>query len=146
MSQERVEPGSEDLSAKVEGAERRLREAADSASAAEERAAAEIQALEADFEKERLRAAEQLEELRLGHDEALSREREAKERAIAAAESRLAEIEAQVEAAEQRVEAAERRAADAEGAIVDASARARETAAAWLRGQVKAIRREAGRR
>jgi chromosome segregation ATPase len=146
MSEERVEPGSEGLSAKVESAERRLREAADSASAAEQRATAEIRALEADLEQERLRAAERIEELRRGHDEELSRERAAKESAIAAAEGRLAEIETQIEAAEQRVEAAERRATEAEGAIADAGARAREAAAAWLRGQVEAIRREAGRR
>jgi chromosome segregation ATPase len=146
MSEERVEPGGEGFSAKIESAERRLREAADSAAAAEERAAAEIRALEADLEQERLRAAERLEELRRGHDEELRREREGKEDAIAAAEARLAEIERLAEAAEGRIEAAERRAAEAEGAIADTGARAREAAAAWLRGQVEAIRREAGRR
>lgn len=146
MSEERVEPGSEGLSAKIEDAERRLRQAADSAAAAEEEAGTEIRALEADLEGERLRAAQQLEELRREQEEALRREREAKESAIAAAEARLAEIERQVEAAERQVEAAERRAADAEGATADADVRVREAAAAWLRGQVEAIRREAGRR
>ena len=41
---------------------------------------------------------------------------------------------------------AETRAAAAEGSIADERARAREAAAAWLRGQVEAIRREAGQR
>ncbi len=124
MSEERVEPEGEGFSAKVESAERRLREAADSAAAAEERAVAEVRALEADLEKER----------------------QEKEQAIVAAEARLAEIERQAEAAERRVEEAARRAAEAEGAIGDAGARAREAAAAWLREQVESIRREAGRR
>jgi hypothetical protein len=56
----------------------------------------------------------------------------------------LAEIEAQAETTEQRITDAEKRAAVAEGAIDDERARAREAAAAWLRGQVEAIRREAG--
>ena len=146
MSEEKGESGTEGLGAEAEEAERRLQEAAASASAAEQRATAEIRALEADLEKQRLRGAEALEALRLSHDEELRGERGAKERAIAAAESRLSEIEAHAEAAEKRVKAAERRAADAEGAIADAEPRAREAAAAWLRGQIKAIRREAGRR
>jgi colicin import membrane protein len=137
---------SEDLSAQVEMAKKRLEEAAAAASTAEKRVGAEIEALETDLEKERARAREALEELRAAHAEELRREREAKEGAIAAAESRLGEIESQVEAAEQRVKAAERRADEAEGAVGDERARAREAAAAWLRGQVKAIRREAGRR
>jgi chromosome segregation ATPase len=114
----------EDLSAQVEMAKRRLEEAVAAASAAEKRTAAEIRALEVDLEKER----------------------EAKEQAIAAAQNRLSEIEAHAEAAEKRIGEGERRAAEAEGAIADSEARAREAAAAWLRGQVEAIRREAGPR
>lgn len=156
MSEERSERGEDGLSAKVESAQRRLREASESAAAAEQRAGAEIRALEARLEKERLGAAERTEALRREHEDDLRREREAKERAIAAAEGRLAEIEAQMEAAEQRIEeqrktseqrieAAERRAAEAERVVADADARAREAAAAWLRGRVEAIRREAGK-
>lgn len=143
MSEETRDPGSEDIGAQVEAAERRLREAVDSAAAAEERATAEIVALEADLEKERQKAAEGLERLRRQHGEELARERAARDKAIAAAESRLAEIETQAEAAEKRVREAERRAAAAEGANADVEARAREAAASWLRGQVEAIRREA---
>jgi chromosome segregation ATPase len=134
----------QDTSPSVDAAESKLQQAADSAKAAEERATAEIRGLEADLEKERLRAAEQLKELRGEHEEELERERSAKERAIAAAESRLAEIEAQAEAAERRVEAAESQAAGVQAKVAEADARARESAAAWLRGQVEAIRREAG--
>jgi chromosome segregation ATPase len=134
----------EDLGAQVEMAKQRLEEAMAAASAAEKRTAAEIRALEADLENERLRAVEAVEELKSGHAEELHRERQAKEEAIAAAQSRLAEIEEHAETAEKRIEEAERRAAEAEGAITDAAARAREQAAAWLRGQVEAIRREAG--
>ncbi len=68
------------------------------------------------------------------------------ERAIAAAEDRLTEIEAQTDAAEKRVAEAERRAEAAESALPGAEARARESAAAWLRGQIDSIRREAERR
>lgn len=139
-------PDSEDLGTQVEAAERRLREAVESAAAAEERATAEIRALEADLERERQVGAEAVEELRRQHAAELQRERDARDRAIAAAESRLAEIEAQTEAAERRVEEAERRAAAAENGNADAEARAREAAAAWLRGQIEALRREAGRR
>jgi hypothetical protein len=106
--------------------------------------AAEIEALETDLEKERARASEALEALRLAHAEELRREREAKDRVVTEAEGRLAEIEAQAEAAEKRIEEAEERAAAAEGAIDDERARAREAAAAWLRDQIKTIRREAG--
>ena len=143
MSDGTDDSGSGDLGAQIEAAERRLRDATESAAAAEERAVAEIRALEADLEKERQRSAAELEELRRNHAEQLEGEREARERAIAAADARLAEIETQAEAAEQRVAAAERRAAESEGANTDAEARARESAAAWLRGQVEAIRREA---
>jgi chromosome segregation ATPase len=136
----------QDTGQPIEAAERELQQAADSAKAAEQRATAEIRALEADLERERLQAAERLKELRGKHEEELERERSAKERAIAAAESRLAEIEDQAEAAERRVEEAEGRAADVRGTVADADARVRESAAAWLRGQVEAIRREAGRR
>jgi colicin import membrane protein len=146
MSEEKRDPGSEDLGAQVGVAERRLREAAESAAAAEERAIAEIQALEADLEKERQTGAEELERLRRAQAEELARERDARERAIAAAESRLAEIEAQAEAAEKRVAEAERRAAAAEGTNADVETRAREAAAGWLRGQIDAIRREAASR
>lgn len=127
-------------------AKKRLEEAAAAASTAERRVAAEIEALETDLEKERARASRALEELRAAHAEELRREREAKDRVIAEAEGRLSEIEAQAEAAEKRIEEAEKRATEAEGAIGDERSRARESAAAWLRGQVEAIRREAGRR
>jgi hypothetical protein len=136
----------DDLSAQVEMAKRRLEEAAAAASTAEKRVAAEIEALETDLEQERARASEALEALRAAHAEELKREREAKDRIVAEAESRLAEIEKQAETAEQRIADAEKRAAEAEGAIADERTRAREAAAAWLRGQVEAIRREAGRR
>jgi len=136
----------EDLSAQVELAKKRLEEAAAAASQAEKRVAAEIEALETDLEKERARASDALEALRAAHAEELKREREAKDRVVAEAEGRLAEIEAQAGEAERRIEAAERRAAEAEGTIADGQARARESAAAWLRGQVEAIRREAGKR
>lgn len=146
MSDAAAKPGSEDLGAQVEMAKRRLEEAMAAAGAAEKRTAAEIRALEANVEKERLRTAEAVEELKTGHADELRREREAKEEAIAAAQSRLSEIEAHAETAEKRIEEAERRAAEAEATNAEAEARAREAAAAWLRGQVEAIRREAGRR
>lgn len=146
VSEEPNQPRGDDLGAQVEMAKRRLEEAAAAASTAERRVAAEIEALESDLEKEKAKASQALEELRAAHAEELRREREAKERVLAEAEGRLAEIEAQTEAAEKRIEAAERRAAAAEGAIEDERARAREAAAAWLRGQVEAIRREAGQR
>jgi len=124
MSGATDDPSKEGLGAKVEAAERRLREAAEAATAAEERATAEIRALEED----------------------LDRERKARERAIAAAEVRLAELEAQAEAAVKRVAGAERRAAASEATGADSEARARESAAAWLRGQIESIRREAAGR
>jgi chromosome segregation ATPase len=136
----------EELSAQVEMAKKRLEEAAAAASTAERRVAAEIEALETNLEKERAQASQALEELRSAHTEELRREREAKDRVIAEAEARLGEIEAQTEEAERRIEAAEKRAAEAEAAIEDERARAREAAAAWLRGQIEAIRREAGPR
>ena len=126
-------------------AKKRLEEAAAAASTAEKRVAAEIEALETDLEKERARASEALEALRLAHAEELRREREAKDKVVAEAEGRLAEIETQAEAAEKQIEAAEKRAAAAERSIDDERARAREAAAAWLRDQIEAIRREAGR-
>lgn len=146
MNEEGRDPGKEDLGAQVEAAERRLREAAETAAAAEERATAEIGALEADLERERQGRAQELESLRREHAEELKRERTAKDQAIAAAESRLAEIEAQAEAAERRVGEAQRQAATAEGSNADAETRAREAAAAWLREQIEAIRREAAGR
>ena len=146
MSDATGKPSGEDLSAQVEMAKKRLEEAAAAASTAEKRVATEIAALETDLEQERARASEALEELRLAHAEELKREREAKERVVAEAEGRLAEIEAQTSEAEKRIEAAEKRAAEAESAVTEERARAREAAAAWLRGQVEEIRREAGRR
>lgn len=143
MSEPSGQTGSGDLSAQVEMAKKRLEEAAAAASVAERRVAAEIEALETDLEKERARASEALEELKAAHAEELKREREAKDRVVAEAEGRLAEIETQAGAAERRIEEAEKRAAAAEGAIEDERARAREAAAAWLRDQVEAIRREA---
>lgn len=146
MSEEKREPSSENPSAQVEAAERRLNEAVAAATAAEKRATAEIRALEVDLEKERQVSAEALEGLRREHAEELERERAAKDQAIAAAESRLAEIEAQTEAAEKRVEEAQRQAASAEGTSAEVETRAREAAAAWLRSQIEAIRREAAGR
>jgi chromosome segregation ATPase len=142
-SAESGRPSSESLGDQVSEAERKLQAAAAVASEAERRALAEIKALEADLERERAERDEILEKQRLAHEEELQREREAKQEAITAAEDRLGEIEAQVEAAEQRVEAAESRAAAVEGSIDDERARAREGAAAWLREQLEAIRREA---
>jgi chromosome segregation ATPase len=138
-----AESGSEAFSARIEAAQQRLREAAESADSAEKRATAEIRALEADLETAKLRGAEALEELRETHERELRAERDSKERAIAAAEERLSEIEAQAESAEKRVEAAERRVSEAEDKIADSEAKARSAAASWLRGQVDAIRREA---
>jgi bacterioferritin (cytochrome b1) len=135
-------PG-ESLSAQIEEAERRLKAAADVATAAERRAAAEIEALEADLERERAGTEQVREKLRLAHEEELQREREGKTRAIAAAEDRLSDIEAQAEAAEKRVGEAERRTEQAEREVADEKARAREGAAAWLRQQLDSIRREA---
>ena len=135
--------GGESLRAQIEEAERKLKAATDVASTAERRAIAEIEALEADLERERANAEQAREKLRLGHEEELQREREAKERAIAAAENRLSEIEAQAEAAEKRVGEAERRAEQAERSVADEKARAREGAATWLREQLDSIRREA---
>jgi hypothetical protein len=146
MGDPTTQPSGEDLSAQVEMAKKRLEEAAAAASTAERRVAAEIEALETDLEKERARATDALEELRAAHAEELSQEREAKDRVVAEAEGRLAEIEAQTADAEKRIESAEKRAAEAEKAIDDERAGAREAAAAWLRGQVDAIRREAGKR
>lgn len=143
MSAERGDRSGEPLNARVEEAERRLQAAADVAAEAERHAEAEIQALEADLESQRAVADEALQKLRLSHEEELQRERDAKERAIATAEERLNEIEAQTEAAERRIEAAEHRAEAAEAAVADEKARAREAAAAWLREQLDALRREA---
>ena len=91
------------------------------AAEAEKRAEEEVQALEADLE----------------------RERKEKEQALAGAEERLGEIESQVEEAERRVDTAELRAAAAEESVADELARARESAASWLQSQLDAIRREA---
>lgn len=146
MSEEKRDSPQEALGQQVEVAERRLREAVEAAAAAEQRASAEIEALEADLEKERQGNAEALEDLRRRHAAELAGEREAKEAAIAAAERRLAEIEQQAEAAEQRIEEARRQAGDVAGTGADVEARAREAAAAWLRGQIEALRREAAGR
>src|SRR3954451_9090977 len=125
-----TESGGDALSVRIEEAQSRLRDAAESAETAEKRATAEIRALEADLEKEKLHTAEALEQLRERHEQDLKHERESKERAIAAAEERLTEIEAHAEAAEERVKAAERRASESEAKIADAEAGAREAAAA----------------
>jgi chromosome segregation ATPase len=132
-----------DVEGRIEEAERRLIAAAEVAGRAEQRAIAEIKALEADLERARADTDAKLEQLRLEHEEELQRERQAKDEAIAAAEERLTEIEAQVEASEARIEAAERRAGAAEAAIADERARARDGAAAWLREQLESVRREA---
>jgi colicin import membrane protein len=139
-------PRGEGLREQIEKAERRLTAAVEAAGEAERRAIAEIQALEADLERERAESNRALEALKLSHEEALQREREAKERAIAAAEKRLGEIEAEAEAAEERIAAAERRAAESERLVADEQARAREGAAAWLQQQIETIRREAASR
>jgi chromosome segregation ATPase len=146
MTDERPDSGNDTLNVRIEEAQRRLNDAAESADTAEKRATAEIRALEADLEKEKLNTAEALESVRASFQEDLKREREAKEQAIAAAEERLGEIEAHAEAAERRVKDAERRAGEAEGRIADAEAEAREAAATWLREQVQTIRREAAGR
>jgi len=140
------EARTETLGAQVAEAERKLKAAAEVASAAERRAIAEIEALEADLERERAEAEKVRQQLGLAHEEELQRERTAKQEAIAAAEQRLGEIEAQTEAAEKRIEEAERRAELAERSVSDEKARAREGAAAWLREQLDSIRREAGKR
>ena len=59
---------SESLSAQIEEAERKLRAAADVATAAERRATAEIEALEADLERERAGAEQARAQLRLAHE------------------------------------------------------------------------------
>ena len=64
MSQPEGQASGEELSAQVEMAKKRLEEAAAAASVAENRVAAEIEALETDLEKERARASEALEELK----------------------------------------------------------------------------------
>ena len=136
-------PGGEALGAQIEAAERKLKDAAEVAAAAERRALAEIEALEADLERERAGTDQVREQLKLAHEQELEREREAKQRAIAAAEERLGEIERQAETAERRIEEAERRAEEAEREVADEKARAREGAASWLRQQLDSIRREA---
>jgi colicin import membrane protein len=143
VSEEPGKMSAQELGAQIEAAERKLVAAADVAAAAERRATAEIEALEANLEEERTHSAKALEGLRSRHQEELQRERDAKAEAIAAAEERLAEIETQAELAEKRVEEAERRAEEAAGSTSESAAEAREAAAAWLRGQVEAIRREA---
>ncbi len=147
MSADRADDSGVDApGARIEEAERRLQKAADSAESAEKRATAEIRALEADLEQEKLKAAEALESVRESFRRDLERESEAREKSIAAAEQRLAEIESQAEAAERRVAEAERRASAAEERIAEERARAREAAASWLREQVASIRREAAGR
>ena len=138
-----AESGAGADSTRIAEAQVRLREAAESAEAAEKRATAEIRALENDLESAKLHGAEALEELRKSHEQELQAEREAKQRAIAAAEERLEEIETAAGDAEKRVEAAERRAKEVEDRIADGEAKAREAAASWLRDQVDSIRREA---
>ena len=115
-------PGS-GLEARIEEAKKRLQAAASTATEAERRLEAEIRALEADLEQAGAAAERELKAQQLAHEEELQREREAKERAIAAAEERAARSEREVE---------------------DERVRARESAAAWLRGQLDALRREGG--
>ncbi|MBA3867440.1 MAG: hypothetical protein H0X42_14045 [Solirubrobacterales bacterium] len=146
MSAETSEPAGAASKPQIEEAERRLQAAADLATKAEQRAEAEIKALEADLERARADGDAEIAKLRLAHEEALEREREAKRQAIAAAEERLGEIEAQADAAEERIATAERRAAESERMVAEEMARAREAAAAWLRGQIDSIRREAEKR
>jgi dTMP kinase len=143
MSAETGGPGSESLDTQVRKAEGRLKAAAQVAGEAERRAEAEIKALEADLERQRAEADEALQKQKLKHEQELQTEREARERAIATAEERLAEIEAQADAAEARIAAAVDRAALAERAVEDERARARESAAAWLREQLDSLRRGA---
>ena len=95
------ETGSDALSLRIEEAQNRLRGSCRSAETAEKRATAEIRALEADLEKEKLNTAEALEQLRESHEQDLRTEREAKERAIAAAEERSARSRPTPEAAEE---------------------------------------------
>lgn len=146
MSADAGKPGEAGGEARVEEAERRLEAAAKAAGEAEQRAGAEIEALEADLERQRAKADEALQTLKLKHEEELQEEREARQRAIATAEQRLSEIEAEAEAAEKRIAAAERRASEAEASVADEKARAREAAANWLREQLDGLRREAERR
>ncbi len=135
--------GGGSFNAQVEAAEKRLEQAARLASEAEHRAEAEIRALEADLEKARAEAQRDLEQVRLAHEEELQQMREAKERALATAEERLGEVETAADAAEERIAAAEQRAERAEREVADEQARARGAAAAWVRGQIETIRREA---
>ena len=128
--------------ARIGDAERTLAAAAGAAAAAEQRAEAEIRALETDLERWRTESDRVRKELELRHEEELAEERAAKERAIAAAEERLGEIETHTDAAEERIAAAERRAEAAEKAVAVESARAREGAATWLRERIDQIRRE----
>ena len=146
MSTDSGGTGNGGVEQRIAEAEQRLLAAAEVASRAERRAVAEIEALEADLERVRSEADAERERLTLAHEEALQHEREAREEAIATAERRLTEIEAQAEAAEERMREAERRAATAEDSVADERARARDGAAAWLREQLDALRREADRR
>src|ERR1700755_130358 len=88
----------DEVSARIGEAERTLAAAAEAAATAEQRAEAEIRALEADIERWRTEPDRVRKELELRHEEELAAERQAKERAIAAAEERLEEIEAQTDA------------------------------------------------
>ncbi len=102
--------GVADLTADVEAAERRMREAEEGARrGAEEHAAAEIVALEKDLEREQQRAAAALEQL---------------QRQIQETEERLGQADSERDRG---------------------AAEARSAAAAWLRGQARAMRREAER-
>ena len=137
--------GSESLSAQVEVAKRKLRGGGGRRHRGGAPVAAEIEALEADLERERAEAEAPRGAARRPRGGAAARARGegAGDRRRRGAPG---EIEAQTEAAEKRIEEAEKRAAEAERAIADERARAREGAAAWLREQLDAIRREAERR
>jgi len=144
MSDEHSGRAADGMGARIGEAERTLAAAAEAAATAEARAEAEIRALEADLERWRTESDRVRKELELRHEEELTEERAAKERAIAAAEERLTEIEDHTDAAEDRIAAAERRAEEAEQAVAAEKARAREGAAGWLRDRIDQIRREGG--
>jgi colicin import membrane protein len=144
MSDETSGPAAAGMEARIGEAQRTLAAAAEAAATAERRAEAEIRALETDLERWRTESDRVRKELELRHEEELTKERQAKEMAIAAAEERLGEIEEHTDAAEERIAAAERRAEEAEKAVAAESARAREGAAGWLRDRIDQIRREGG--
>src|ERR1700761_860134 len=131
MSDQTPGPAAEGMEARIGEAERTLAAAAEAAAAAEKRAEAEIRALEADLERYRATEDRDLKALELRHEEELTREREAKEQAIAAAEGGRGEWKEPPTAPEGGTAPAERRAEEAERAVAAEKARAREGAAEW---------------